>query len=55
MNNVMRSANWSSRRVSGVASVATSPTMVPMRPISVARPVATTTPCAWPTLTTVPL
>ncbi len=54
MNPVIWRANWSRRRVSGVTSDCTSPTSVPMRPISVSCPVATTSPRAWPKLTTVP-
>ena len=41
-------------RVSGVASVSTSPIIVLMRPISVATPVAVTTPTPLPDVTSVP-
>ena len=54
MKAVMRRANWSRRWVSGVTNSATPATMAPIFPISVARAVATTTPLAWPTVTTVP-
>ncbi|MNT17060.1 hypothetical protein D3C72_1521910 [compost metagenome] len=41
-------------RSSGVVSVWTSPMRLEMRPISVRLPVATTTPCPWPVVTSVP-
>ncbi|MOA65557.1 hypothetical protein D3C78_1919920 [compost metagenome] len=45
---VSQRANWSSCRISGVTLSPTSSSIALMRPSSVSRPVAITSPRAWP-------
>ncbi|MCY1305975.1 hypothetical protein D9M70_558070 [compost metagenome] len=54
MNSASQRLNPAICRSSGVDSALTCCSMAPMRPSSVAAPVATTRPSAWPLLTRVP-
>ena len=51
---VTQRASWPMLRISGVVTCSTDSSRRPMRPISVALAVATTSPRAWPWVTRVP-